>query len=92
MVVVVVVVVFFLRSRIGFYISVLEQKYVQEISRVYNINKWSYEQVVSRRSFYEDLLTEMTKIAVRNRDVKEKVESRKQKVEKVLLDLKRFGI
>ena len=65
---------------------------MQEISRVYNINKWSYEQVVSRRSFYEDLLTEMTKIAVRNRGVKENVESRKQKVEKVWLDLKRFGI
>ena len=65
---------------------------MQEISRVYNINKWSYEQVVSRRSFYEDLFTEMTKIAVRNRGVKENVESRKQKVEKVWLDLKRFGI
>ena len=29
----------FLSSRIGFYISMLEQKYVQEISRVYNISE-----------------------------------------------------
>ena len=42
---------FFLMSRIGFYISVLEQKYVQEISRVYNINKWSHVEVVSKKSF-----------------------------------------
>ena len=45
----------------------LEQKYVQETSRIYNINKWSYVQVVSKRSFYENELREMTKIAVRNR-------------------------
>ena len=48
----------------------LEQKYVQETIRIYNINKWSYVQVVSKRSFYENELTEMTKIAVRNRDWK----------------------
>ena len=45
----------------------LKQKYVQETSRIYNINKWSYVQVVSKRSFYENELREMTKIAVRNR-------------------------
>ena len=45
----------------------LEQKYVQETSRIYNINKWGYVQVVSKRSFYENELREMTKIAVRNR-------------------------
>ena len=45
----------------------LEQKYVQETIRIYNINKWSYVQVVSKRSFYENELTEVTKIAVRNR-------------------------
>ena len=44
---------FFLRSSIGFLISVSEQKYVQEIRRVYNIIKWSHVQVVSKRSFCE---------------------------------------
>ena len=58
---------FFLRSKIGFYISLLEQKYVQEKSRVHNINKWSYVQVVKKRSFYENELREITKITVRNR-------------------------
>ena len=58
---------FILRSRIGFSISLLEQKYVQEKSRVHNINKWSYVQVVRKISFYGNELREMTKIAVRNR-------------------------
>ena len=58
---------FFLRSRIGFYISVLHQKYVQEISRVYNINKWNYVQKVSKRFFDKNEFREMIKIAVRNR-------------------------
>ena len=49
---------------IGF---VLEQKYVQDISRVYNISKWSYVQGVSKRSFYENELRAMTKFTVRNR-------------------------
>ena len=75
---------FFLKSRIGFYISVLEQKYVQEISRAYDINKWSYVQVVRKRSFYGNELREMTKIVVRNR-LKEKVENCR---EKVWLDIK----
>ena len=57
---------FFLRSRIGFYISVLEQKYVQDISRVYIINKWSYVQIVNDRSFYENELGDITNIAVEN--------------------------
>ena len=57
---------FFLRSRIGFYISVLEQKYVQDISRVYIINKWSYVQIVNDRSFYENELGDITNIAVKN--------------------------
>ena len=45
----------------------LKQKYVEEISKIYNINKWSYAQEVSKTSFYESELIEMTKIAVRNR-------------------------
>ena len=48
-------------------ISMLEQKYVQEISIIYNINKWSYVQEVSKRSFYENEYREMTSIAARNR-------------------------
>ena len=53
-------------------ISVLEQKYVQEINRVYNINKWSYVQVVSQRSLYKNELREMTGIAVGNRGWKKR--------------------
>ena len=35
------------------------QNYEREISRVYNINKWSHVQVVSKRSFYENELREL---------------------------------
>ena len=54
---------------IGF---MLEQKYVQDISRVYNISKWSYVQGVSKRSFYENELRAMTKFTVRNRGWKKR--------------------
>ena len=47
--------------------TMLKQKYVEEISRIYNINKWSYAQEVSKRSLEKRELREMTKIAVRNR-------------------------
>ena len=47
----------------------LEQRYMQEISRICNINKSSYVQEVSKRSFYVNELRQITKIAERNRDL-----------------------